>query len=442
MDPEPLPASLMFALAESSGGITALQTVLLALMPLLLLGSAFFSGSETALFGLTAGERLELRRRQGAGPRAILSMLHKPRLLLIMLLLGNMSMNVLYFVVSSVLMMNNIFGWLGDILFAIAALLAIVVLGELVPKFLANGDRIRFARTMSPMLYTLHRGLLPFWKAIDVLIVTPLSRLTNPNTPPPALSGEELQALVALSGREGVLDANEQMLMGDVLRLGRTTVHQVMTPRTRMHSLSVDATVDDVRDAVRSTRHSRLPVHEGTPDSIVGMLHIKEYLQRAVHEQPSVRNSIVDPVYIPEVTTLDKVLDHFQSTGTQSAIVVDEYGGTAGLITLGNIISELVGDIGPAADEPEDPPRSVGTNQWSVDGNLSTASWRSLLLPVFGAHIPATVGGLVTTLLERTAVPGDVVEVSNLRLEVHHVEHDRIARVLLTLVDHEAGGDA
>ena len=88
MDPEPLPASLMFALAESSDGITALQTVLLALMPLLLLGSAFFSGSETALFGLTAGERLELRRRQGAGPRAILSMLQKPRLLLIMLLLG------------------------------------------------------------------------------------------------------------------------------------------------------------------------------------------------------------------------------------------------------------------------------------------------------------------------------------------------------------------
>jgi putative hemolysin len=440
MEPDSFTASLMLTLAESqSADLGALQLTLLAIMPLLLLGSAFFSGSETALFGLTAGERLELRRISGSGPRAALSLLHEPRLLLILLLLGNMSMNVLYFVVSSVLMMNNIFGWFGDIIFAITALLAIVVLGELVPKFIANGDRIRFARSMGPTLYAIHRGLLPFWKAIDGCIVTPLSRLTKPNTQPPALSGEELQALVELSGREGVLDANEQVLLGDVLRIGRTTVHQVMTPRTRMRSLPIDSTVEQVRELVRQTKHSRLPVHGESLDNIMGMLHVKEYLQRAVHEQPSVRNSIVDPVYIPEVTTLDKVLDHFRSTNTQSAIVVDEYGGTAGLITLGNIISALVGDIGPDSTKVVDPPRSVGPEQWSVDGNLSTASWRPILLPAFGSQIPATVGGLVTRLLGRTAVTGDVAEVSNLRLEVHHVEHDQVARVLLTLVDREPG---
>ena len=115
MDPDPFQSGLLLQLATTGDGIGALQIVLLGVMVLLLIGSAFFSGSETALFGLTAGERLELRRLPGAGSRSVIALLERPRLLLIMLLLGNMSMNVLYFVISSVLMMNDLFGWLGDI---------------------------------------------------------------------------------------------------------------------------------------------------------------------------------------------------------------------------------------------------------------------------------------------------------------------------------------
>ena len=443
MDPDPFQSGVFLQLATTGDGIGALQIVLLGVMVLLLLGSAFFSGSETALFGLTAGERLELRRLPGAGSRSVIALLDRPRLLLIMLLLGNMSMNVLYFVISSVLMMNDLFGWIGDIVFALVGLLGIVLLSELLPKYIASSNRIRFSRTVGPALYAFRQALLPLWKSLDFCVVTPLNRLTAPASEPPGLSSEELQALVELSGREGLLDSGEQLMLQDVLRLGHTLVRRVMTPRTRMHSLDVDATLDDVRTLVRDTRQARLPVHDGTRDDIVGILHAKSFLQQAVHDAPSVRNTMVEPVYMPEVTTLDKAMDHFRTTGTQMAIVVDEYGGTAGVITLEDIIEELVGGLGPSAvmDHVE-PPRSVGPDQWSVDGNLSTAPWKQILAPVFGPQLPATVAGLVTRLLERTAEVGDVVQISNLRLEVHHVEHDQVTRVLLTLVHDDDGGAA
>jgi len=444
MDPDPLLASLAPMLASASDGLSALQVILLLVMPLLLVGSGFFSGSETALFGLSAGERLELRRQPGPGPRAVLVLLKNQRLLLIMLMLGNMTMNVLYFVISSVLMMHDLFGWFGDICFAIGALLGIVLLGELVPKFLASSHRIRFARLVSPLLLAIYRGLYPFWRTIDLVIVTPLSRLTSPSSEPPGLSSEELQALVELSGHEGVLDATEQRQLHDVLRLGRTKVHVAMTPRTRMASLALNADVEAVRELARETQHIRLLVHGESRDDIVGVLHVKDFLQRSVHETPTVRNSLVKPTYLPEVTTLDKALDHLRSTRTQLAVVVDEFGGTAGLITLDDIIEELVGDLDANGSGEIEAPRSIGPGQWIVDGNTSTSAWQSIIGPVLGTSAPATIGGLVTMRLGRSARVGDVVHVSNLRLEVHHVEEDRVTRVLLTLEDDVAGtgGDA
>ena len=441
MDPDPLLASLVPMLASAGDGLSALQVILLLVMPLLLIGSGFFSGSETALFGLSAGERLELRRLPGAGSKAVLALLKNQRLLLIMLMLGNMTMNVLYFVISSVLMMHDLFGWFGDICFAIGVLLGIVLLGELVPKFLASSHRIGFSRLVSPLLLALYRGLYPFWRTIDLVIVTPLSRLTSPTTEPPGLSSEELQALVELSGHEGVLDATEQRQLHDVLRLGRTRVHVSMTPRTRMASLPMDADIEAVRDLARESQHIRLLVHGASRDDIIGVLHVKDFLQRSVHDAPTVRNSLVKPTYLPEVTTLDKALDHFRSTGTQLAVVVDEFGGTAGVLTLEDIIEELVGDLEANGPGEIEAPRSIGPGQWIVDGNTSTSAWQSVIGPALGTSAPATIGGLMTMRLGRPAQVGDVVQVSNLRLEVHHVEEDRVLRLLLTLEDGD-GGDA
>lgn len=429
MDPE----TTSSLIASASAGPTTLQVVLLCTLPVLVCGSAFFSGSETALFGLSVSERLELRRQQTVGARAAISLLQRPRLLLILLLLGNMTMNVLYFIVSSMLMMNDIFGLLGDILFGIGILLVMVICGELLPKFIASVFRQRYLRFVAPILLGLFRGLEPLWHALDRLIVTPLSRLAVPDQSVDELSGEELQALVELSGRDGVVDAGEQQQLGDVLRLGSTLVRRAMIPRTRIQSLPVDADESTIREAIGRTRLTRIPIHDESLDSITGILHVKTWLTNLRRGRTDIRDAMSPANYVPEVTTLDKVLDHFRSTSTQLAIAVDEYGGTAGLITLQDVVEQFVGDLHDDGAVEAEPARSIGPNQWIVDGNAASTAWIDLFGITIGFLPAATIGGLVTQLLKRRPEAGDVVHIANVRMEVHHVEHDQVVTVLLTL---------
>ena len=436
MDPDT--TSSLIASAEA--GPTTLQVVLLCVLPVLVCGSAFFSGSETALFGLTVSERLELRRKRSVGARAAIQLLLRPRLLLILLLLGNMTMNVLYFIVSSMLMMNDLFNWLGDLLFGIGVLLGMVICGELLPKFIASVFRQRYLRFVSPILLALFQGLRPLWIAIDRLIVTPLSRLAVPDQSVDELSGEELQALVELSGRDGIVDAGEQQRLGDVLRIGSTIVRRAMIPRTRIKSLPVDADEDAVRTLVRQTRLTRIPIHDESPDSIAGILHVKTWLTNLRHGRSDLRDAMSPANYVPEVATLDKVLDHFRTTSTQMAIAVDEYGGTAGLITLQDVVEQFVGEIDNPDVTETRPARSIGPNQWIVDGNAASTAWIDLFGVTLGFLPAATVGGLVTQLLNRKPEVGDVARLANVRMEVHHVEHDQVVTVLLTLERGEEDG--
>ena len=431
MDPDT--TTIMCTLASS--GPSVLQVVLLCLLPLLVCGSAYFSGSETALFGLSASERLELRRQQTVGARAALQLLQQPRLLLILLLLCNMTMNVLFFIISSVLMMDNLFGWLGDIIFGFTALLVMVLCGELLPKFIASTIRHRCIRFTAPVLLALHRCLFPLWRGLDLLVVTPLSRLAVPGQDPQGLTGEELQALVELSGREGVVDADEQQRLGDVLRLGSTIVRRAMTPRTRMKSLPIDATDDDIRSMIHDTKLTRIPIQEGGIDTIAGILHAKTWLMNARNGSTPLAESMSPASYVPEVTTLDRVLDHFRSTSTQMAIVVDEYGGTAGIIALQDVVEQLVGDIRDTTEPTSQAARSIGPNQWIVDGHASSSAWIDLFGVTLGFLPANTIGGLVTQILKRQPEVGDVARLANVCMEVHRVEHGQVMTVLLTLDD-------
>ncbi|MAB84165.1 MAG: hypothetical protein CMJ24_12140 [Phycisphaerae bacterium] len=433
-----IPDSTPILLTLASAGPTTLQIVLLGLLPVLICASGFFSGSETALFGISISEQMEMRRQQTVSARATLQLLRQPRLLLIILLLGNMTMNVLYFIVSSMLMMNDLFGWYGDILFGIGVLIIMVICGELLPKFIASLFRQQVLRIAAPALLTLDRGLRPFWRSLDFLVVTPLSRLAVPDREVPGLTDEELQALVELSGREGVVDADEQQRLGEVLRLGSTLVRRAMTPRTRMASLPIDAGTDEILAMIDETKLTRIPIQDGSIDSIAGILHVKTWLMNMRGGNTSISEAMSPPSYVPEVTTLDKLLDHFRDTSTQLAIVVDEYGGTAGIIALQDIIEQLVGNIRDTSAPAAQPARSIGPNQWIVDGKASSSAWIDLFGVSLGFMPASTVGGLITQLLNRKPEIGDVAVLANVRMEIQHVEHDQVTTVLLTL--DEPGG--
>ena len=393
-------------------------TALAIAMPCLLAGSAFFSGAETALFGMSAKQRLDLAARKGERSAALL-LLSDPRMLLITLLLGNMVVNVLYFVIASVLMRHQPWGGLGTAAIWIGSLLGLVLLGEIAPKMLASSRPLSISRLVGGPILAVHTALLPLRTLLDRFVVRPLSRLAVPHQAATPLSLQELDALIDASASDGLVDPQEQRLLADVLSLGRTPVRRAMTPRTRMVSIPIDATPDEVQSLIHENGLMRLPVHGRDVDDILGMLHVKDWLR----SRGDIRGLLREATYIPEFTTVDLALRSLHAAGQQTAIVVDEFGGTAGIVSLHDLIEPLVGEI--ADDAAERPPeaRPLGPGRWIIPGDFPADRLSRALLGQDGQTSPTgTVGGLMTRRLARAARSGDVVAIANVTLKVHHAD--------------------
>lgn len=406
------------------------EYLLLSGMLLLILASGFFSGAETALFGMSQSLRLHFRQSNTLSGRAIEALLSNQRMLLITILLGNMVINVLYFVISSVLMLRAEASVAVDLVIALVSLLLIVVFGEVLPKVFANTRRSLFAQLVAPFLLTIHRLIGPVRVLLNVFIVTPLSRLTAPRQAPVDLDESELRALLELSGREGTIEPEEQRMLKDVIRLGRQRVRDVMTPRVKIYAAPVGASYDDIVTIARKSHLTKLPLYEGSLDEIVGILHVKPFLIAHHAEVRIDLPEVESPYFVPEMATLEQLLDHLRSSQRQSAIVVDEYGGTAGLISIEDVVEEIVGDIVGADESSEDFMTRISSDTWRVSGEIQLTAWaeaNDLVIPDAQA---STLGGFITERLGRAARVGDKIEVGAIRLEVERMEGSAITSII------------
>ncbi|MHC4420297.1 MAG: hemolysin family protein [Planctomycetota bacterium] len=414
---------------------TVVDIPMLAMLPVLLLVSGFFSGSETALFGLTENQRMLIRRQQTLSARAIEALLSDQRMLLITVLLGNMTINVLYFVISSVLLMRAEAGLAVGLLLAAAFLLLIILLGEVVPKLVANAGRPAFAAVIAPPLLALHKLIGPLRIGLNRLVVAPLSRLTSPAEAPPRLDEGELAALLDVSTREGVIDLEEQQVLQDVIALSQRKVRDVMTPRVRIEAVPVTASRDEVTARARKTRLTIFPAYRDDLDHIVGLLHVKRYLLDPREGEAVLTDHVTLARFVPEVATLDQLLDHFRESRTHLAIVVDEFGGTAGIVAIEDVVEELVGDIASKPGREEVRPEPIGPNQWRVGGDASVHEWASAFGPRLIPPRVSTLGGLITARLGRAPHPGDSVELGNVRVDVEQVDRSRVVTAIVTLTN-------
>ena len=301
--------------------------LLFTLLPLLIL-SAFFSCSETAFFRISQAQLVELRQQKTPPANAVLYLVRHRRNVLITILIGNMTANVLYFIVGSVLMLHLTSG-VAEIGIALGTLFAIIIFGEVLPKMAATARPIGIASLLAPPLLLLHRLISPLRKLIDLVIITPLSRLAT-SSPPNPLNAEELATLVELSTSQGILDHSEQRALFEVVELSRIRVREAMTPRVHMIAAPSTSTEEDIRKLISTSKLTQLPIYGEDLDDLVGMLHTKHYLQRCVEGPAMLQASMTRPQFIPQVATLDQLLTHFRETKTRLAIVVDEFGGTAG----------------------------------------------------------------------------------------------------------------
>lgn len=407
--------------------------LLISLLPLLLL-SAFFSCSETAFFRINQSQLVELRQRQTPPANAVLYLVRQRRNVLITILIGNMTANVLYFIVGSVLMLHMTNGAI-EIGIAAGTLFLIIIFGEVLPKMAATARPIGIASLLAPPLVLLHRGIAPLRKLVDFLIITPLSRIAS--SVPEPLNAEELATLVELSTSQGVIDQSEQRALFEVVELGRIRVREAMTPRVHMIAAASTSTEQEIREIISKSQLTQLPIFGEDLDEIVGMLHTKRYLQRCNESSSVMQASMTRPQFIPQIATLDQLLTHFRETSTRLAIVVDEFGGTAGLVTLEDVLEELIGEIGENPMRESFKPKELETGKWLIDANTGVREW-ALATGVFLERCPAaTMGGLVAARLGRIPAKGDHVELGNLQIKVDTMDEYRVSTVIVSL--HRSG---
>ena len=418
---------------------------LFLLLPVLLVASGFFSGSETALFSLSSHQRTLIRRRGGVVANIVDQLLSDPQMLLITIMFGNMTVNVLYFVISSALLLKldpaSQPAWV--VVGTITPLMMIIALGEVLPKIVANTATSTWVRLTAVPLYVAHKVIGPLRLGLRMFIIGPLSRLFAPTTKPPELSSDELRSLVEVSKRRGVIDPTEERLLYEVVRLSEIKVRDIMVPRVDVQAFDLDAGPELLLELIADKRLTKIPAYRGDLDHIEGVIYAKQFLLAHEVDAPFDLNSIVRQVkYVPELQRVDQLLGEFRRGGSHLAVVVDEYGGTAGLVTLKDVVERLVGDV--EFDTPDPDARQVNAESlpdgtYRVDGRLAVQDW----IAAFGQHnIPprvATVGGIVAARLGRIPRVGDEVKLGNLSLKVEGMTGGRVDNVLLSLRNTEGG---
>lgn len=410
----------------------------MVLLPALLALSGFFSAAETAMFNLSRAQLYRLRHEGGVG-KVISSLMKRPRRVLNTLLLGNMLVNICYAAIAAVVVLDmaglGLPAW-GSAVLSLLPVLVLILVGELVPKTLALVSGEKLARLLAPPLALVQKTLGPVLAVMEWALVTPLTRLIAPQkSQQNHVTADELAALVELSARRGVIDLEANTLLQEIVALTDIRAADIMVPRVDVIAVDASDPSESVVQTFRKCRLRRIPVYEGDMDHILGVVHAKRLL---LNPGRPLRELVSKVPFVPEAANIERVLLQLRVNRAQVAIVVDEFGGTAGLVTLEDVLEEIVGDI----PDPHMPPRQlverISQHEYLVDGELSVHQWAD----VFGTDLQAggvsTMGGFVTSLLGRIARVGDVANYRNLRFTVESMRGHRIEKLRLSLTEEAA----
>lgn len=400
--------------------------------------SAAFSGSETALFSLSPATLQHDAVSTSRLRRLIATLMARPKQTLMVILLGNTAANVLLYASSAGFASNLqiVLGGWATIVSAAFTILIVTLGGEVAPKVVG----VRFSNRLAPycafFIHTASLVLGPVARALDLLFIAPVTRLLLGVTHPSGehnLSTDELKTLLDMSRRGGVINPTESEFLSSVLDLNSLRVMDIMVPRVEVTAFDVNGPPEKLRELMRSTRRKRVPMYEGSIDNVVGLVYAKVLFLQSVRR---LRDVVLPVRFVPETVTCEQLLQHFRSTRTQIAVVVDEYGGMAGVVALEDVLEAIVGDINDVRDELEAPEVvPVSEREYDISGRLSVHYWAETFgLPRLTDRV-STIGGLVTSRLGRPARFGDRVRVSNVELEVTATRRRRVHRLRLRLLD-------
>jgi len=389
--------------------------------------SAFMSGSETAFSNLSRRQKKKFARSDNKLQRMAAKLLRKPKRLLSCLLFGNMAVNVMYFALASVLSVSigSKSGPAAGAAAAVISFTALLLFGEMVPKSLAYSNSKSFAAIASPVCMVTIRIFSALLSVIDFFVTEPALRLLfwqqRHSKAAPAVTAAQFKKLIESSRQGGILSYNENQLLGEVVELGLLKVRNVMKPRVDMIACASDTAGDKISRIMVENNLTKIPVYDDEIDNISGLLCHRNLL---LNPDSEIGALLVKVNFVPEQKSVESLLEFFRGSGTDTAIVVDEYGGIAGLVSLEDIASQIVGPI--EQDSQSCSVEQISLLEYRLGGNLPAHDWADAF-GIDSTHSRlTTVGGLTTALLGKIPVSGDTVQLKNLTITVEKVSNRRI----------------
>jgi magnesium and cobalt exporter, CNNM family len=416
---------------------TEVAVLVIVLLVVLAAGSAYFSGMETALFSISRFRLRRWREKDPSAAAAFEKLMEKPRRILSVILLTDTLINIPLIIFAFALVSS--FETPTPVWVKATAIFALIVIGcDLIPKILALTDPYRFSKSAIRILQLIVPVVDPLSRALQRLADRTADLVTKRQAEEPAhLDDEELVTLVELSAEEGELRPDEREMIHEIIKLGDKTVGDCMTPRVNAFSIPDSLSIEEAIRELRMRRHGRVPIYGDSPDEILGVLDVKRFL---LAPSEHYTETLEPPSYVPETMRALDLLRAFLTHRQRMAIVVDEFGGMEGVVTLNDILEEIIGDAVPRGDEAlyiEE----IGEGKWLASGSARLDD----LGEAVGARLEHegldTIGGLIFNQLGYLPKPGTVVEIPPLQLHIRQSSRKRVLEVLVQRMKSLSDGD-
>lgn len=400
--------------------------------------SGYFSATETALTALPPHKTQKLVRHRRKRDVMLSLWLLYPNRVLTTILIGNNVVNL----AAAALVSRAAFEMYGDLGMALATgvlTLFILIFGEIIPKTFAKHHAERMAPTLARLLYLPYVVMYPFTWVLGRFILVMVKKMGGDiKREGPFFTPEDIRDIIRYSAETGGLEEDEREMLGRVFELGETVVREIMVPRTEMVALPASATYNDVKKLVVATGHSRIPVYREQLDNIIGTFYSKDLIKvsETQREKFRVTDFMRDPFFIPETKEADELLREFQKRKKHMALVVDEYGGTAGLVTLEDIIEEIVGEIEDEYDTASDEVISTAPDTFLVKAKINIEDLEEKL----SIRLVSTededeefesLGGFLCAHLGRVPRRGEVIALPDAEIRIEESNPRRVIKVRL-----------
>lgn len=413
---------------DSTGGNTIIQIVMLVI---LLIGSGFFSASETALMSLS---RIRIRHMQEEGVKGaklVGKLTEDSGKLLSSILVGNNVVNIAATSISTSLFIS-ILGTQGVAVATALMTILVLIFGEITPKTIAANNSEKIAILVSKPIKAIILILTPVVWVFNIItnIIFKIFGIKS-KSGQPYITEEELRTMVNVSQEEGVLEIEERQIINNVFQFGDMQAKEAMVQRLDMVCIDADDGYKEIINLFKEEQFSRMPVYEESADDIIGIVNIKDiiFLEEDEIANFDIRNYVREAFFTYEFKKITELLEEMKKDKSQMAIVVDEYGGTAGLITIEDLVEEIVGEIEDEYDEDESDIEVIKEDEYIIDGSKKISEVNELIGTNLESEEFDSIGGFIIGHLKRLPEEHEVIEVDGVKLCIESLDKNRIKKI-------------